>query len=251
MLPLRDNIPTSRTPYVTYGLIIANVLVYFFWQRGGITLGDPSSPHYICQLQDWAAIPYEVTHPGDQVQIAQGCPSPPDAPTYLTIFTAMFMHGGLLHLGGNMLFLWIFGNNVEDAMGPVKFLSFYLLAGVAALALQVVIDPSSQVPTLGASGAIAAVLGAYIVLFPRARVVTVIFIIFFFTILELPALVVLGLWFLQQIYFGVADLSDPTGGGVAYFAHIGGFIFGLVAVRLFSSRNRVDSQTSRMGPPRR
>jgi membrane associated rhomboid family serine protease len=253
MLPLRDNIPTSRTPYVTYALIAANILVYFFWQKGGITLGDPSSPHYICQLQDWAAIPYEVTHPGNQVQIAQGCGSPPDAPTYLTIFTAMFMHGGLLHLGGNMLFLWIFGNNVEDAMGPVKFLIFYLLAGVAALALQVVIDPSSQVPTLGASGAIAGVLGGYLLLFPRARVVTVIFIIFFFTILELPALLVLGFWFLQQALFGYFDLAQPTGqgGGVAYFAHIGGFVFGLAAVRLLASRKRVDDQTSRMGFSRR
>jgi membrane associated rhomboid family serine protease len=252
MLPLRDNIPTSRTPYVTYALIAANILVYFFWQKGGITLGDPNSPHYICQLQDWAAIPYEVTHPGDQVQIAQGCPKP-DAPTYLTIFTAMFMHGGLLHLGGNMLFLWIFGNNVEDSMGPVKFLIFYLLAGVAALALQIVIEPSSQVPTLGASGAIAGVLGGYLLLFPRARVVTVIFIIFFFTILELPALLVLGFWFLQQALFGYFDLAQPAGqgGGVAYFAHIGGFVFGLAAVRLFANRKRIDDQTSRIGFSRR
>ena len=152
----------------------------------------------------------------------------------------MFMHGGLLHLGGNMLFLWIFGNNVEDAMGSVKFLVFYLLGGLAALALQVVIDPSSQVPTLGASGAIAAVLGGYILLFPRARVVTVIFIVFFFTILELPALLVLGLWFLQQALFGYFDLAQPPGGGgVAYFAHIGGFVFGLLAVRLFANRKRV------------
>jgi membrane associated rhomboid family serine protease len=151
-----------------------------------------------------------------------------------------------------MLFLWIFGNNVEDAMGPVKFLLFYLLAGVAALALQVVIDPSSQVPTLGASGAIAGVLGGYLLLFPRARVVTVIFIVFFFTILELPALLVLGIWFLQQAVFGYFDLAQPTGqgGGVAYFAHIGGFVFGLATVRLLSSRKRVDSQTSRMGLPR-
>src|SRR4051812_25995310 len=247
MLPLRDNIPTSRTPYVTYALIAANILVYFFWQRGGLTLGDPSSEHYICQLQDWAAIPFEVTHPGDQVEIARGCPSPPEAPTYLTIFSAMFMHGGLLHLGGNMLFLWIFGNNVEDAMGAVKFLVFYLLAGVSALALQVVIDPSATVPTLGASGAIAGVLGAYILLFPRARVVTVIFIVFFFTILELPALLVLGIWFLQQAVFGYFDLAQPTGsaGGVAYFAHIGGFAFGLLAVRTFANRKRVDGQVDR------
>ena len=159
----------------------------------------------------------------------------------------MFMHGGLLHLGGNMLFLWIFGNNVEDAMGPVKFIVFYLLAGVAALLLQVVIDPSSQVPTLGASGAIAGVLGGYLLLFPKARVVTVIFIVFFFTILELPALLVLGLWFLQQALFGYFDLAQPGdgGGGVAYFAHIGGFVFGLAAIRLFANRKRVEDQIDR------
>jgi membrane associated rhomboid family serine protease len=248
VLPIRDNIPTSRTPYVTYALIVANVLVYFLWQRGGITLGDPSSPHYICQLQDWAAIPYEFTHPGDQVEIARGCGAP-DAPTYLTAFTAMFMHGGLLHLGGNMLFLWIFGNNVEDSMGPVRFVAFYLLAGLSALLLQIVIDPSSPVPTLGASGAIAGVLGAYVLLFPRARVVTVIFIVFFFTLLELPALLVLGFWFLQQALYGYFDLAQPTGGsgGVAYFAHIGGFVFGLAAIRLFRNRKRVDEQLSRAG----
>jgi membrane associated rhomboid family serine protease len=160
----------------------------------------------------------------------------------------MFMHGGLLHLGGNMLFLWIFGNNVEDAMGPVKYLLFYLLGGVAALALQVVIDPSSTVPTLGASGAIAAVLGGYILLFPKARVVTVIFIVFFFTILELPAMLVLGIWFVQQALFGYFDLAQPSGGGggVAYFAHIGGFVFGLAAVRLLANRKRVDRQSDRI-----
>jgi membrane associated rhomboid family serine protease len=251
MLPLRDNIPTSRTPYVTYALIIANVLVYFFWQKGGISLGDPSGTHYLCQVQEWSAVPFEITH-NEPIPLPSQCGAD-DAPTYLTIFTAMFMHGGLLHLGGNMLFLWIFGNNVEDAMGPVKFLVFYLLAGVAALALQVVIDPSSQVPTLGASGAIAGVLGGYLLLFPRARVVTVIFIVFFFTILELPALLVLGFWFLQQALFGYFDLAQPSGegGGVAYFAHIGGFVFGLATVRLLSSRKRVDSQTSRMSLPRR
>ncbi|HWK30362.1 MAG TPA: rhomboid family intramembrane serine protease [Solirubrobacter sp.] len=238
MLPLRDNIPTSRRPVVTLSLIAANVLVYFFWQRGGLSLGSPDGAHYICQLQDYAAIPYELTHPSTQVLIAHGCPSEPTAPAWLTVFTAMFMHGGLLHLGGNMLFLWIFGNNVEDAMGAVKFLLFYLLAGVAAMVLQTAIDPSSQVPTLGASGAIAGVLGGYIRLFPGARVVTVIFIVFFFTIVELPALVVLGLWFLQQALYAAYDIGGAQG-GVAYFAHIGGFVFGLAAIRAFARRKRV------------
>jgi membrane associated rhomboid family serine protease len=150
----------------------------------------------------------------------------------------MFMHGGFLHIIGNMLFLWIFGNNVEDAMGPLKFIAFYLLGGIAALALQVAFNTDSTVPTIGASGAIAGVLGGYILLYPRARVLTLIFIIFFVTFIEIPAVWVLGLWFLQQIYFGVADLSDPTGGGVAYFAHIGGFAFGLIFIRIFATRIR-------------
>jgi membrane associated rhomboid family serine protease len=245
VIPLRDNIPTHKLPVVTIALIAANVIAYFFWQRGGLTLGDPSNAHYICNLQDHAAIPYEVTHPGNQVKIATGC-SAPEAPTWTTVFTAMFMHGGLLHLGGNMLFLWIFGNNVEDAMGRVKFVIFYLLGGIAALVLQVLVGPNSQVPTLGASGAIAAVLGGYLLLFPKARVVTVIFIVFFFTILELPALVVLGLWFLQQALFGYFDLASPSGGGggVAYFAHIGGFVFGLAAVKLFANRPPPRTRTS-------
>ena len=241
MLPLRDNIPTSRTPYVTYVFIAANVLIYFFWQKGGFSLGGPTSGDYVCQLQDWAAIPYEVTHPGDQVEITTGCAAP-TAPTWATLFTAMFMHGGLLHLGGNMLFLWIFGNNVEDAMGHVKFVFFYLLGGLAALALHVVTDLSSQTPTLGASGAIAALLGAYALLFPRARVITVIFIVFFFTILELPALLVLGGWFILQALSASMDAS----GGVAYFAHIGGFIFGLLAIRLFASKQRTKGQNDRL-----
>ena len=152
----------------------------------------------------------------------------------------MFMHGGLLHLGGNMLFLWIFGNNVEDAMGPVKFVVFYLLGGRRGAArCRSSSTRTRRCPTLGASGAIAGVLGGYLLLFPKARVVTVIFIVFFFTMLELPALLVLGLWFLQQAVFAAMDIGG-SGGGVAYFAHVGGFVFGLAAIRLFASRKRVD-----------
>jgi membrane associated rhomboid family serine protease len=152
----------------------------------------------------------------------------------------MFMHGSIVHLGGNMLFLWIFGNNVEDSMGRVRFIVFYLLGGLAALAGQILVGPNAAVPTLGASGAIAAVLGGYLLLFPRARVITVIFIIFFFTIVELPAILILGFWFLQQILFGATDLTNPTGGGggVAYFAHIGGFAFGLLMIRAFAQREK-------------
>jgi rhomboid family protein len=238
VLPLRDNIPTSRPPVLTIGIIAANVLVYFFWQRGGLTLGDPSGHHYFCNLVEHAAIPKEITHPGLQLG-AQGC-SRPTAPTWTTAFTAMFMHGGLLHLGGNMLFLWIFGNNVEDSMGPVKFVIFYVLGGLAATAGQVLVGPNAAVPSLGASGAIAGVLGGYILLFPRARVVTIIFIVFFFTIVELPALLILGFWFVQQALFGYFDLSSggSAEGGVAYFAHIGGFVFGLIAIKLFADERK-------------
>jgi membrane associated rhomboid family serine protease len=238
LFPLKDNIPTLNFPVVTVALIALNVLAYFFWQKGGLTLGEPSSRDYVCHLYDYAQIPYELTHPGDQVA-GEGCGTP-TAPTWLTLFTSMFMHGGLLHLGGNMLFLWIFGNNVEDSMGPVKFLLFYLLGGLAATALQVAVNADSSVPSLGASGAVAAVLGGYLLLFPQARVVTVIFIVFFFTIVELPALLVLGFWFIQQALFGYFDLSSAggNGGGVAYFAHIGGFAFGLLAIKLFADERK-------------
>ena len=221
------------------------MLVYFLWQKGGLTLGSPDDPHYLHNLFDHGLIPYEITHAGEHCttdpafsQISCG-PGGGDQPsTWLTPLTAMFMHGGLLHLGGNMLFLWIFGNNVEDAMGRVRYVLFYLLGGVAAFALQIAVGPNSVVPNIGASGAIAAVLGGYILLYPRARVLTFIFIIFFFTVVELPALIVLGLWFAQQIVFGATGLSHGggDGGGVAYFAHIGGFAFGLLLVRLFAQR---------------
>jgi membrane associated rhomboid family serine protease len=259
VFPLKDNIPTERFAAVTVALIVANVVAYFFWQNGGITLGDPSNQDYLQNLYEYASYPYEITHPGEQC-FPQGDQITCDAnngaqyglpPTWLTVFTSMFMHGSLLHLGGNMLFLWIFGNNVEDSMGRVKFLLFYLLAGLAATAGQVVIGPDVAVPNIGASGAVAGVLGGYLLLFPHARVITVIFIIFFFTIIELPAVLILGFWFVQQVLFGYFDLSDPAGGGggVAYFAHIGGFVFGLLLIRVFASerRRRRQEELSRAG----
>ena len=249
MFPIRDNIPTDRTPLVTIALIVANVLMYFLFQHGTISLGDPSSRAYIVNLVQNATIPFELTNPGDHCVLAGDrvrcgdLPNPPGyAPTWATPFLSMFMHGGLLHLAGNLLFLWIFGNNVEDSMGRVRFVVFYLLGGLAATLLQVIVGPDSGVPNIGASGAIAGVLGGYLLLFPRARVVTVVFIVFFFTILELPALFFLVIWFLQQAVFGYFDLSQPAGGGggggVAYFAHIGGFVFGLIAIKLFATRQR-------------
>jgi len=247
VFPLKDNIPTERFPFVTVALIVANVLMYFLFQKGGISLGDPGGLEYQCNVVEYGAIPFEITHPGEQVAFSE-CGTA-EASTYLTVLTSMFMHGGLLHLGGNMLFLWIFGNNVEDSMGPVKFILFYLLGGLAAIGAQTAIDPSSTVPTIGASGAVAAVLGGYILLFPRARVVTVIFIVFFFTIVQLPALLILGFWFIQQVAFGYFGLNAGGGeeGGVAYFAHIGGFVFGLLLIKAFASEQRRQRQIERIG----
>jgi membrane associated rhomboid family serine protease len=228
LFPLRDNIPTDRTPFVTIALILANVLVYFLWQRGGLALSNPTGGHFLQQLADYGLEPCHITGTAcDPVP-------PPQQHVWLTPFTAMFMHGGLLHLGGNMLFLWIFGNNVEDSMGRVRYVAFYLLGGLAAFAIQIAVDTNSGVPNLGASGAIAAVLGGYILLYPHARVLTFVFVIFFFTVVELPAAIVLGIWIVLQLF----DATNGSAGaaGVAVFAHIGGFAFGLLTVKLFAMR---------------
>jgi rhomboid family protein len=252
MIPIKDNIPTDRFPFVTVGLIVLNFIVYLLAIRhGGSFISGPDTQEVV----KYGAIPYAVTHPGKHCGIAQtlagqviACQGQHDVtgtpsntlPTWETIFTAMFMHASILHIGGNMLFLWIFGNNVEDAMGPVKYLGFYIVGGLAALAVQVAVGPNSTAPTLGASGAIAAVLGGYIVLYPRARVLTLVFIILFFTVIELPAWVMLGIWFAEQAIFGGFGLTNPAGGGggVAYFAHVGGFVFGLLAVRLLATKRK-------------
>jgi len=230
---------------VTIALIVVNAFVYLFLQpKSGIDFNGSSLKQE--SLFHYGAIPYELTNPGQHCDIVnQGTAIACDKrlgdggiPTLLTIFTSMFSHAGLLHLGGNMLFLWIFGNNVEDSMGPVRFVIFYLLGGIAALALQTAISPSSTTPTLGASGAIAAVLGGYILIYPRARVLTLLFLFIFFTFIEIPAFFFLFIWFAQQALFGAIDLTNPTGGGggVAYFAHVGGFVFGLLAIKLFATR---------------
>ncbi len=257
MIPIKDNIPTDRFPFVTLALIVANFVVYFLAIRhGGSFISGPN----VQEVVKYGAIPYALTHPGvhcaEVVRQTLSGPSSPMMlcdtarlnashipaenllPSWETIFTGMFMHASILHIGGNMIFLWIFGNNVEDAMGPVKFLGFYIVGGLAALGLQVAVAPNSTAPTLGASGAIAAVLGGYIVLYPRARVLTLVFIILFFTVIELPAWLMLGIWFAEQAVFGAAGLTNPTGGGggVAYFAHVGGFIFGLLVVRLLATK---------------
>jgi membrane associated rhomboid family serine protease len=252
VIPLKDNIATDRFPFVTVALILANVIVYILAIRhGGSFFGGPDTQVTV----KYGAIPYALTHPGKHCGIAQtlsgaviacqgqagvsGTPTDVIA-TWQTVFTSMFMHGSFLHIAGNMLFLWIFGRTIEDSMGPVKFVVFYLLSGIAALALQVAVAPNSTAPTIGASGAIAGVLGGYILLYPGARVLTLVIVIFFFTVIELPAIVVLGLWFVVQALYGAVNLTDPTGGagGVAYFAHIGGFAFGLATIKLLATKRK-------------
>ena len=259
MFPLKDDIPTRRFPILTVAIIAANVLMFFAFQ--GAFFDDAK---FDSRVVEYGAIPYEISHPGDECDVAENservvCEGQTGvegeapsglAPTWLTLLTSMFMHGGLLHLGGNMLFLWVFGNNIEDSMGRPRFVAFYLLGGLAALLAQTVVEPNAAVPTIGASGAVAAVLGAYAVLYPRARVVTVIFIIVFFTLIELPALLVLGAWFVLQALNGVGSLAQPVGdgGGVAYFAHIGGFLFGMLLIRLFANKVHEDYEVAHRTP---
>ncbi len=251
LFPIKDNIPLSRVPIVTILLVAINVIAYLLEIRhGGSFFGGPTDSTSV----RYGAIPYELTHLGSHCELisqptlegvahtvactgqpgVRGTPAPQPA-TWETAFTSMFLHGSFLHILGNMVFLAIFGPNVEDAVGRLRFLAFYLLGGLIALGAQVLVDPSSTGPTLGASGAIAAVLGGYILLYPRARILTLVFIIFFVTIIELPAYALLGFWFFEQILFGVAGTANPLGGGggVAYFAHVGGFLFGLALIRAF------------------
>ncbi len=246
--------PLSRLPIVTIALIAINVIVYLLEIRhGGSFFGGPSSGVEV----RYGAIPFELTHAGKHCGLAtvtsaqgpfstiacQGQPgvhgTPPSKPAaWETVFTAMFLHASFLHIFGNMVFLAIFGPTVEDAMTRPRYLAFYLLGGIVALGTQVASSPSSSSPTLGASGAIAAVLGAYILMYPRAKVLSLVFIVFFVTIVELPAVVLLGFWFLEQLFLGLDGLASTASGGegVAYFAHIGGFCFGLLAIRLLARR---------------
>jgi len=269
MIPLKDNIPTSRFPIVTVILIALNVAA-FAWQ---LTL--PSDQASSSELErvglnerdeatiSYGAIPYRVTHPGGECSVISGprfaevsCAgaesesgeqageTPLDLPPWwLTLLTAMFLHAGFLHLGFNMLFLWIFGNNIEDRLGRGRFLLFYLLAGLTATYAQALLDTGSTIPTIGASGAIAGVLGAYALLFPKAKVLSLVIIIFFVTLVEIPAMILLGLWLLLQFLPAIDQIATIDGGGeggVAYLAHIGGFVFGLATIKLWV-RRRDDS----------
>jgi membrane associated rhomboid family serine protease len=226
VIPLKDNVPTRQFPVVTTALIAANVLFYLLYQRGGLTV--PEGP-----VNELAYHPCEVN---------DSCPVV-GQDWYITALSSMFMHGDLLHLGGNMLFLWIFGNNLEDALGRGRYLAFYLAAGFVATGVQTFVTLAygtpgeATIPNLGASGAVSGVLGGYLVLLPSARVITAIFLVVFFFFTEIPAWVFLGVWFLFQAWSGGFSLLNPQeGGGVAFFAHIGGFVFGALAVRLFVVR---------------
>ncbi len=230
MIPLRDANPTRRTPWVTLSLIGLNVAAFFLWEP--ITgSAQEQQVFFICE----GAIPRELSGFEALRETQELCGG---KSFLLSLFTSMFLHGGFLHIAGNMLYLWVFGNNIEDRMGPVAFLVFYLAAGIVAAYAQVLPDPDSLTPLVGASGAIAGALGAYLVLFPSARVLTLVPIFFFLQLIELPAMLVLGFWFVLQAFQGVGSLGADT--GVAWFAHIGGFVFGALIALFY--RRRAASQ---------
>jgi membrane associated rhomboid family serine protease len=277
MIPLKDNIPTDRFPVVTVAFIVINI-AFFIWQLASPTdqkLDEAGFNAVDQSAMEYGAIPYKITHTDETADCSVGavsgetsqgfeagvvCPGTEEydqavetgqanpnvtpipieqAAWFVTLFTSMFMHGGFLHIAFNMLFLWVFGNNIEDALGRVKFALFYLAAGLVALYSQAAIDTTSTVPTIGASGAVAGVLGAYALLHPSARVLTLIFIVFFVTLVEIPALIMLGIWFVLQFIPAVADATSVGAGeqgGVAYLAHVGGFLFGLATIKLLARK---------------
>lgn len=225
MVPIRDENPTRTTAYVTYALILINVLVFLY----EASLMGPRLESF---FDTWAIVPGELS------ASLRGAPGYSVAGEALTLITSQFLHGGLLHLGGNMLYLWIFGNNVEDEMGHWRFLGFYLLCGILAGLAQYAFAAGSDVPSLGASGAIAGVMGAYILRFPQVKILALIPIFIIFFTFRVPAIVFLGIWFVQQAFYGVASLGAPANigmesGGIAYWAHAGGFVVGAVLGPLF------------------
>jgi membrane associated rhomboid family serine protease len=227
VVPLRDNNPTTITPFVTYGLIAANILIFIY----ELTLSPPQLERF---FYAWAVVPCQLSNSlsSELVVRAPQCVVN-QSPEWITLFTSQFLHGGFLHVAGNMLFLWIFGNNIEDRLGHVKFIIFYLTCGALAALAQWFFSAGSAIPSLGASGAIAGVMGAYILRFPQAEVLTLIPLGFLFWTVRVPALFFLGFWFVQQAFYGVASLGAPTNigmesGGIAYWAHAGGFVFGAI-----------------------
>jgi membrane associated rhomboid family serine protease len=216
MIPLRSTERVYSKTLVTASLIAVNILIFLYQA----TLNSYELNTFVTQ---WGIVPDQMRGLG-----------------LLTLFTSMFLHGGWMHLLGNMLFLWVFGRNVEDLIGGPRFLAFYILCGIAAGIVQVIVNAYSRIPTIGASGAIAGVMGAYLIKFPRTRIVTLIIVIFFFTTAEIPAAFILLYWFAIQFFSGVGSLATTnySGGGVAYFAHIGGFLMGMLFIRMFPARQR-------------
>ena len=223
MFPLKDDIPTEKPPIITIALIVINCLIFLYQ----ISLGDQFQ-YFIIKL---GAIPYEITHQTETTSEAT-------FPVNMTLLSAMFLHGGWLHIFGNMLYLWIFGNNVEDKLGHFKFIIFYLLSGIIASLVYILTNPNSTVPMVGASGAIAGVLGAYLLKFPRARVLTLIIFGWFIRIVRIPAYFVLGFWFIIQLINGLPAIGQNSSGGVAWFAHIGGFLAGMGLFKVFTLMRR-------------
>jgi membrane associated rhomboid family serine protease len=216
MIPISDaSRRPVRLPIATIAIIVINALVFLL----ELARGDAF-------INQWSFVPAHILAGRD----------------YVTIFTAMFMHAGWLHIGGNMLFLWVFGPEIEDAMGPLRYIVFYLLGGVVASLAQIAVDPHSTVPNLGASGAIAAVMGVFLITYPRDQIKTVLFIGWYIGVRAIPAILLVGFWFLTQLFSEVGALATTNSGGVAYMAHVGGFLFGLVLGRLFEDRSRVIEQ---------
>jgi membrane associated rhomboid family serine protease len=260
MIPLKDNVRLTRVPVITIAVVVANVVAYALAAaHGGSLIGGPSGQTIV----RYSAIPYEFSHWGqhcalglalfNQVLLCSGQhgvigSAGPQPGTWETAFTAVFLHANILHLAVNMIFLGVFGASVEDRVGRLAFLGFYMLGELAALALQVLVAPDSTTPMLGASGAIAAVLGAYAVLYPRAKIRTLIVLIFRFTFVELAAWVVVAAWFALDAILGAVGLSTRFGGGagVAYYAHWGGFAFGVLVALALLGRGRGRARSNQL-----
>jgi membrane associated rhomboid family serine protease len=246
VIPYHDENETQRTPYITLVLIAMSVIAWLVLQGAGGTVPLAQS---VCNL---GLIPGELT-----ASLAPGTPFPmgerlviDPGPQYLNVVTSMFLHGSWMHLIGNMWFLWLFGNNIEDSMTRPRFVAFYLLSGLGAALAQVAANPASEVPMVGASGAISGVMGAYLVLFPRVRVFTMVPLGFFITSMALPAWVMLIYWVVLQVFGGLTSVLSEESGGVAFWAHFGGFIVGVVLVKLFVRAHRVAAHTSHHYRPR-
>jgi membrane associated rhomboid family serine protease len=250
MFPIKDENPTFSTPVITIALIAINVVMFFTEPvfQSGANAEVVQAQYFVCN----ASIPYEITHGkrlsdsfptdgqaefgSDDMLVELEAQSCPQKNVWLSILKSMFLHGGFLHIIGNMLFLWVFGNNVEDRLGKVKYLFFYLLSGIAATYAQSYVFPDSPTPLIGASGAVAGVLGAYLLMFPRVRIRYLVILIVFLTTIELPAIVGIGLWFVLQLFSSVGSVTGGADTGVAYMAHVGGFVAGMLLLAILRPR---------------